>query len=477
MLRILVTGLLLMTFVADAVGQPAPDLVDARAQELFQALNAGEDGDYREFIRTRVSERLQERYGEEELAGVLRDLAHALGPTEGQRPIREITVADEGGFYVGVRNAQGEPARLLLMLTDDTELRFDGFGLLPPELPPAPEVALSEIAPAIEEFVGARVEAGQFSGAVLVARDGEILFGRAYGLADRETGRLNTLDTPINLGSMNKMFTGLAIAQLEAAGKLNWQDTVGKHLPDFPNATVRDQARIDQLLTHSSGVPSYWNAAYEARKNEIDSLQGFLDTFVDDPLLFQPGQGNEYSNGGPVILGLIIERITGQSYFDYVREHIYAPAGMRNSGHFQKTETRSGKAEGYHRSSPGAELAPNTGWLGLQGSSAGGGYASANDLMRFAEALSAEKLLAREDLEVLWQVRRHMGPDFGYGYLWGTGTLEGQRWVGHNGGAPGISADFRYYSESGLVVIVLANQSRAAMPVSHWVNGLVTQGI
>src|SRR5690606_32912294 len=98
-----------------------------------------------------------------------------------------------------------------------------------------------------------------------------------------------------------------AIAQLQAAGKLDWQDTVGRHLPDFPNAKIRDEVTIHQLLTHTSGVGSYWNAAHAARLHEIDTQREFLQTFVDEPLKFEPGKGLEYSNGGPVILGLIIE--------------------------------------------------------------------------------------------------------------------------------------------------------------------------
>ena len=145
----------------------------------------------------------------------------------------------------------------------------------------------------IADRVRAEAAAGRFSGAVLVARGDELIFADAVGLADRSSGRANTLDTPINLGSINKMFTGIAIAQLQAAGKLDWQDTVGQHLPEFPNAKVRDNVTIHQLLTHTSGVGSYWNQAHAARKHELDSQQDFLETFVNQPLLFEPGQGLE----------------------------------------------------------------------------------------------------------------------------------------------------------------------------------------
>jgi CubicO group peptidase (beta-lactamase class C family) len=255
---------------------------------------------------------------------------------------------------------------------------------------------------------------------------------------------------------------------------LAWQDTVGRHLPDFPNATIRDQVTIHQLLTHTSGVPSYWNDAYSERKEEIRTLSALLETFVHEPLDFAPDTGYRYSNGGPVILGLILEKITGESYYDYIRKHIYRPAGMTHTDHYTKDDAASGRAVGYGSPRPGAPLEANTPWLGRIGSPAGGGYAAAADLLRFARALDSGVLLPREQLEGLWHPERQGSEEEGYGYLWGVGETNGHRWVGHNGGAPGVSADFRHYPDSGFTVIVLANQSRAAQGVSGWIHQLIT---
>ncbi len=364
--------------------------------------------------------------------------------------------------------------RVALMLTllqaEGQAAVIDRFGVRP--LPPiVPSLKPEQLPAAIAARIRAEHAAQRFSGAVLVARGDTVIHAQAIGLADRRTGRANTLDTPINLGSMNKMFTAIAIAQLQAAGKLDWQDTVGKHLPNFPNAAIRDQVTIHQLLTHTSGVGSYWNEAYAKNKHRISSQAQFLETFVDQPLKFKPGEGQEYSNGGPVILGLVIEALSGLSYEDYVRQHVYQPAGMTHSDHYRRNDRKAGFAVGY-LPAKGGGWQDNHEDLGLQGSAAGGGYASARDLLRFARALHQERLLSRSQLELLWKPYTRQGP-MGYGYLFGIVQTAGQRWVGHNGGAPGISAEFLHHPEDGLLIIVLANQDQAAMPMREWLHALL----
>lgn len=448
-------------------------VLHAQAARFWQTV-AAEDEERSALLESYFSTGVRERNGDERLLEIFAMLADDLGPEMASLAPAAVVDADSGGD-LHYELADGRRIALKLILTPDEPARIERFEVrpLPPEVA---EVGLAQLPALIGERLDAEVTAGRFSGAVLVARGDELLYAQAQGLADRESGRVNTLDTPINLGSMNKMFTAIAIAQLQAAGKLDWNDTVGTHLPNFPNAKIRDQVTIHQLLTHTSGVGSYWNQAYSERKHAISSQQGFLETFVDEPLLFEPGQGNEYSNGGPVILGLIIEAISGRDYYDYVREHIYQPVGMQHAAHYLSNDPDPVFALGYLRTDDG-------GWqdngedLGLRGSAAGGGYASARDLHAFARAMASDRLLSRAQLETLWKARFQPNPDFGYGYLFGSGTLSGRRWIGHNGGAPGISAEFRYYPDDDLVVVVLANQDRAAMAIAEWLNAQVAASL
>lgn len=410
-----------------------------------------------------------ERNGSASLLESFAMLSEVLGPELASIASEQIRARGQGG-ELQYTLADGRRVALALTLTGTDPARIDRFTVKP--LPPEVAAVKPEQLPAaIAERIKSEFDAARFSGAVLVARGDKLIHAQAIGLADRSTERAHTLDTPINLGSINKIFTAIAVAQLQAAGKLDWQDTVGKHLPEFPNPTIRDQVTIHQLLTHTSGVGSYWNDAHNARKAKLDSQQGFLETFIDQPLLFAPGEGIEYSNGGPVILGLIIEKLSGSTYYDYIRTQIYQPAGMEHADHFRRDDKNAGFARGYIKTDAG-KWRDNLDELSLRGSAAGGGYASANDLYAFARALSTERLLPRAQLEVLWKVQIQPGP-VGYGYLFSVGNPTGRRWIGHDGGAPGISAEFMYYPAEALVIIVLANQDNAASAMREWLHALL----
>ncbi len=453
-----------------AAGSVTKAALEEQASRFWETI-AAPANERQALLESHFSSGMRERNGDADLLKTFANLADVAGPQLATLPPPRVIDGEQGpSGELQYTLASGMRLSLTLTLTQDQPPRIERFGVRP--LPPEVASAGPDQLPAL---IGARVdaefEAGRFSGAVLVARGDELIYARAVGMADRQSGRANTLDTPINLGSINKMFTAIAIAQLQAAGKLDWHDTVGRHLPDFPNATIRDQVTIHQLLTHTSGVGSYWNEAYAARRHELDSHQAFLETFVDQPLLFEPGQGIEYSNGGPVILGLIIEALSGNDYYEYVREHIYRPAGMVNADHYRRDDLDAGFALGYIRTDKG-QWQDNRQDLGVRGSAAGGGYASARDLHAFSRALAEERLLTRAQLDTLWVPHTQHGP-IGYGYLFSVGGTPARRWVGHNGGAAGISAEFLHYPDDGLVIIVLANQDHAAEAMREWLHAQV----
>lgn len=466
---VLVLAIAAMQAGAAAGASPAAPAGVAEQAGRFWAVVAATPEARRSLLPQTFSEGLRERQGEDALLETFAMLAELVGKdlaTATPTVVRDD--GREGEFHYTLPD--GRRVALMLTLTDTDPPRIERFGVRPL----APEVAAvprAELSATIAARVEAEAAAGRFAGAVLVAQGDERIHAQAIGLADRRSGRAHTLDTPINLGSINKMFTAIAIAQLQAAGKLDWQDTVGKHLPNFPNATIRDQVTIHQLLTHTSGVGSYWNAAYNAQKDRIERQQDFLDTFVDQPLLFAPGEGLEYSNGGPVILGLIIEAVSGLDYYDYVREHVYAPAGMTRADHYRRDDASAGYARGYMQGADG-QWQDNVTDLGQRGSAAGGGYASANDLLAYSKALRSGRLLSRAQLETLWTPYNQLGP-IGYGYLFSVGNTAGHRWVGHDGGAPGISAEFLHYPDDELVIIVLANQDNAATAMREWLHALI----
>src|SRR6266498_3712445 len=278
----------------------------------------------------------------------------------------------------------------------------------------------------------------QFSGVVLVARNGVPEFERSYGMADREASRPNTLETSFNLGSINKFFTHIAIKQLEAAGKMNVDSSLARAWPDYPNQEVARRVTIRQILQHRSGIQgNIFGAPPGKTRHDVVSLQDYFELFKNEPLQFEPGLRQQYSNAGYIVLGLLIERLSSENYHEYVRRHIYEPAGMSQTGSWRVDRwpantaigyTRGG-GEGAARGGEGAALSRNTDFLPGKGSSAGGGYSTAHDLLRFLNALREHKI--------------PNAPEAGM--------------VGIAGGAPGLNAAMEGDLRGGYDVIVLAN--------------------
>jgi CubicO group peptidase (beta-lactamase class C family) len=237
--------------------------------------------------------------------------------------------------------------------------------------------------------------ADEFSGTVIVAKHGVPIFAKAYNRADRERGIANTLDTAFNVGSQNKMFTAVAIVRLAQDGKLALTDTVGKYLPDYPNRAIADHVTIHQLLTHTGGTGDIFDADYEDHRLTLRTHDDYVKHFGARAPTHAPGERWEYSNYGFVLLGAIIERVTGKSYYDAIAELVYAPAGMTSTSAPLIDEPIG--AIGYTRART-PTLVPNLDSLPYRGTSAGGGWSTAGDLLRFANALVTNELLIAKRL-------------------------------------------------------------------------------
>jgi len=295
-------------------------------------------------------------------------------------------------------------------------------------------LALAAVVQISEARVDSLANAQQFSGVILVARNGTPLVERAYGMADREAGRANNLETSFNLGSINKLFTGIAIRQLAAAGKLNIDSSLSRAWPDYPNQDAAPKVTIRQILEHRSGIQGNIFAPPAGKtRHDVVTLQDYFELFKNEPLQFEPGSRQQYSNAGYIVLGLLIERLSGENYYEYVRRHIYEPAGMTQTGSWRVDRWPANTALGYTRGAqdapPDAPVKRNTDFLPGKGSSAGGGYSTAHDLLAFLNALRKHKVAN--------------APEAGM--------------VGIAGGAPGLNAAVEGDLPGGYDVIVLAN--------------------
>jgi D-alanyl-D-alanine carboxypeptidase len=302
----------------------------------------------------------------------------------------------------------------------------------------------------------------QFSGVVLIAKDGGPILEKEYGLANRSYDIPNRIDTKFNLGSMNKMFTAVAILQLVEQGKISVDDRVIEHLPEYPNRDVAGRVTIHQLLTHTSGMGDFFtNEYFETSKDHFRNLNDYLSLFVEQPLQFEPGTQGSYSNAGFLVLGLIIEEITGQTYFDYVRENIYQPCGMTDTDSYEADKIVPNIAIGYSRkSSNDGSLSSNLYFNPVRGSSAGGGFSTAGDMLKFSNCLMKHQLLNPELTDVLLEDKVNSpipGMEGRYGYGFMVGMMNNHRIVGHVGSAPGVCSNLDVFVDLGYTVVILSN--------------------
>jgi D-alanyl-D-alanine carboxypeptidase len=360
----------------------------------------------------------------------------------------------DGPLFVALlkERASDTVVRFELSLESDTPPRIADLGLQ--AIPRPADLALPRLTE-LEALaaLSARAEEltknDQFSGAVLIARHGKVLFQKAYGRANRETGAPVTLDTQFRIGSMNKMFTAVAALQLVEAGKLALEDPIGKHLTDYPNKDVASKVTVRHLLTHTGGTGDIFGPDFTNNRLTLREHRDYLTLYGSRGLTHEPGADHRYSNYGYVLLGALIEKVSGMSYYDYVRCKVFAVAGMTATDSLPETDTVTQRSTGYTRRD-GAWLS-NTDTLPWRGTAAGGGYSTVGDLFRFAQALESAKLISRKMLaEATAQPGR-------YGYGFGTSGEGVLRWYGHGGGAPGMNGDLRVYLELGYVLVGLSN--------------------
>jgi D-alanyl-D-alanine carboxypeptidase len=316
----------------------------------------------------------------------------------------------------------------------------------------------------IARLAETREEDDGFAGVVLVARGSDLLFERAYGWADRSARLPNTIETRFDIASLGKMFTGVAVAQLFERGLVSFDQPIRSYLPTtFPNAAIADVVTLHHLLTHTSGIPDLPDDQFNAPPS---ALNGYLPFFASVELEFVPGEKRAYSNAGFVLLGLIIESVSGLPYEEYVRKHLFEPLGM-NSVAFRRMDTHAEPvAIGYTRENPGGEWRPNTGLIAESGGPHGGAFVTAADLVRFFTALRSGTVLKPETALLATTPRLGASAAYGFGAL----PFDTDRLVGHSGGNVGSSADAYTYWRSGYTIVVLSNFDP---PSSHEVAGAI----
>jgi CubicO group peptidase (beta-lactamase class C family) len=315
----------------------------------------------------------------------------------------------------------------------------------------APLACAQDIAAKADEYMQAHVRVNRFMGSVLVARDGKVLFERGYGMANLEHGIPNTPQTKFRLGSITKQFTSMAVLMLEERGKLKVDDPICKYLDPCPAAW--STVTIHHLLTHTSGIPSYTGLPDYREKMTIPAAgEKMVARFRDLPLEFSPGEKFAYDNSGYFLLGLIVEKVGGKSYEDFLKTNIFEPLGMRDMGydHFETVIPR--RASGY--ALRGGEMV-HASYLDMsQPYAAGSLYSTVEDLLLWDQALYTEKLVKKAALDRIFTPFKN-----NYAYGWGVTRRLNRRVIAHGGGINGFVTSIARYPEDRTLVVVLCNRN------------------
>ena len=445
-----VIAVLLLIAPACAAQTQFPDTpAGKRASAWLEVFNAGDAEKHKEFLRKNAPSRVDRadrEMGIREMSG-----GFDVKKVEESTPTKMVALIQERASDQFVRFTvevgASEPHQISRLALQGTA-RPAEFAL--------PHLSESELTASLRKKMDEIAAADRFSGSVLVAKNGKTLFAQAYGLADREKKAANTLNTRFRIGSMNKMFTGVATLQLVQSGKLDLKAPFGNYLTDYPNKDVASKVTIEQLLSHTGGTGDIFGPEFDKKRLELKTLQDYVKLYGSRAPVHEPGARWQYSNYGFLLLGVIIEKVSGQSYYDYVRDHIFKRAGMTGTASEPENQTVADRSLGYTRFA-GSSLQPNTDTLPYRGTSAGGGYSTVEDLFKFATALQSHKLLNAQYTEMLTTGKTETPGGGKYAYGFQDSNINGTRCFGHGGGAPGMNGDLKICPGPGYVIAVLSN--------------------
>jgi CubicO group peptidase (beta-lactamase class C family) len=329
----------------------------------------------------------------------------------------------------------------------------------------------------LKTFLDNVAKSEAFSGTVLVAKNQQVLFQGAFGQANKSFNIANNINTKFSLGSMNKMFTAIATLQLIEQGKLNFEDKLIDYVDSswLPKEEA-EQITIRQLLTHTSGLGNFFTSEFNnSSKGNYRELNSYKSIIASTPLLFTPGTNNRYSSSGMHMLGVVIEKVSGESYYNYVKKNLYEQANMDNSASYELDAITPNMAVGYLKMAHSDTWVNNYYSSGIKGGPAGGGYSTVTDLYNFSLALSQFKLLSKQMTEQAYSNKVQYNSPAWYGYGFVIAGSENDRVVGHNGASLGIDALLDIHLDKDIVVVILANQSDVVAPVRRKINELISQ--
>lgn len=448
---------------AAAIASPKATPPDTPVGKLGAALIEHVNTDSAEQIRRWAPTILSPDMDATEQAGFVASLVETIRDSGGV----DLTDAhDQRGMLVLTVKARRGGRLAVLVLGGDASHpgRFAHAQMVPMDDPslyadwPKAAVSRDELKRLVHATLDKLVRTNDFSGCLTVADGSETVIDECRGLAERRFGVPIDRQTKFHIGSMGKMFTAVAIAQLVEAGKLSWDDTLAQRVPEYPDREAAKKITVWQLLHHTAGLGDFFVPEFFEQREKFVNAADYLDLIARQPKVSDPGKDWNYSNAGYVLLGRIVENVSRENYFDYIKRHVFAPAGMDASGFDRLDDVIPKLAVGYFRAGLfSSEWKADWMKTPLKGSPAGGGYSNNADLLRFARALRAGKLVKPATLAKMFDDEVPAGPG-GYAAGFGDRLSHGLHVRGHSGSIEGTDANLAMVWERNADVVLTSNE-------------------
>jgi len=446
-----------------AAAAPSTTMPDTPAGRMGSELLRHVNGDAPEQMRAWAATVLSPAVAKEDAADFVDGLVSAVRDSGG------VSLADahtqQGLLVLTVKAHRGGRSALILLAADPAQPDKLGQAQLMPMDDPAlyagwPRAAVSQarMRQLIHAALDRLARSDDFSGCVTVADGGRTVFDECRGLAERGFGVPIDRRTKFHVGSIGKMFTAVAVAQLVEAGRLSWDATLEQLLPDYPDHAAARDITVWQLLHHTAGLGDVLVPEYFAHRQQFTGPADFLDLIARQPRVGEPGKQWNYSNAGYVLLGRIVETVSHERYADYVGRHVFAPAGMGASGFDALDEVTPGLAVGYYRDGPFSSTWKSD-WMKIPftGDAAGGAYSTNADLLRFAQALREGRLVRPATLAKMFDAGVPAGPG-SYAAGFGDRVSHERHIRGHAGGIEGTDANLQMVWGTDAAVALTSNQ-------------------
>lgn len=462
-------GLALVLVCSTAMAAKAQTPAEQRLAQLAKAVDKGDMAALRAVVTQSYAPVFRTQFGDEFHVAYLQSLRTNEGFRTG--PI----IVNGNRATTSVRNPVTEEIDSMFITVDSAQMvtmmrYFPGAGGSFATSQPRTDEERGNVLSAYVKKLAAN---DAFSGVILFAHNGRSLVFDAYGDANKDYSVPNRKDTKFNLGSANKNFTAVVIAQLVEEGKLSWEDPLSKFIPDFPDSAAAKKIKIKHLLSHTAGLGPYFTRTFiESSRARWRTVDDMMKLARPDTMRWEPGTAYRYSNTGFLVLGKVIEIVEGRSYYDVVRDRIYKPLGMTSTDSYELDRVNPNLAVGYtKRAGPnGIEYRNNVFEHVIRGGPQGGGFSNASDMLKYAEALRTGKLIKRNTLELMRSPKPELkAPKYGYGFA----LFESPQIWGHGGGFPGIDFVLNQYGDSGYTLIVMGNYDDVSGPIARKVKAML----